>query len=212
MKTNISINATLRAKENTCFIYITCIRNSSRRAESGIEKEFRLSVASRVTPTPPASLHQMLQPPWAWMSPSRGLFLGLGLNVGSYTMLSYLSGNSYWLFKSQSKYSLSWVIFPRRWWLHHGWPTPCLPFLHACFCISQSLAFFSDQCKEREENNRMGKTRDLRKIRDTNRTLHAKMGTIKDRNGRDLTEAEDIKKRWQEYTEQLYKKRSSWLR
>ena len=55
----------------------------------------------------------------------------------------------------------------------------------------------------------MGKTRDLRKIRDTNRTLHAKMGTIKDRNGRGLTEAEDIKKRWQEYTELLYKKRSS---
>ena len=67
-------------------------------------------------------------------------------------------------------------------------------------------AFFSDQCKEIEENNRMGKTRDLfEKIRDTKRTLHAKMGSIKDRNGLDLTEAEDIKKRWQEYTE-LYKK------
>ena len=67
-------------------------------------------------------------------------------------------------------------------------------------------AFFSDQCKEIEENNRMGKTRDLfKKIRDTKGTLHAKMGTIKDRNGMDLTEAEDIKKRWQEYTE-LYKK------
>ena len=65
-------------------------------------------------------------------------------------------------------------------------------------------AFLSDQCKEIEENNRMGKTRDLfKKIRDTKRTFHAKMGTIKDRNGRDLTEAEDIK-RWQEYTE-LYK-------
>ena len=70
-------------------------------------------------------------------------------------------------------------------------------------------AFFSDQCKEIEENNRMGKTRDLfKKIRDTKGTFHAKMGTIKDRNGMDLTEAEDIKKRWQEYTE-LYKKRSS---
>ena len=66
-------------------------------------------------------------------------------------------------------------------------------------------AFFSNQCKE--ENNRMGKTRDLfKKVRDTKITFHAKMGTIKDRNGRDLTEAEDIKKRWQEYTEELYKK------
>ena len=68
-------------------------------------------------------------------------------------------------------------------------------------------AFLSDQCKEIEENNRMGKTRDLfKKIRDTKRTFHAKMGSIKDRNGRDLTEAEDIRKRWQEYTEELYKK------
>ena len=67
-------------------------------------------------------------------------------------------------------------------------------------------AFLSDQCKEIDENNRMGKTRDLfKKIRDTKGTFHAKMGSIKDRNGRDLTEAEDIKKRWQEYTE-LYKK------
>ena len=67
-------------------------------------------------------------------------------------------------------------------------------------------AFLSDQCKEIEENNRMGKTRDLfKKIRDIKGTFHAKMGSIKDRNGRDLTEAEDIKKRWQEYTE-LYKK------
>ena len=68
-------------------------------------------------------------------------------------------------------------------------------------------AFLSDQCKEIEENNRMGKTRDLfKQIRDTKGTLHAKMGSIKNRNGRDLTEAEDIKKRWQEYTEELYKK------
>ena len=68
-------------------------------------------------------------------------------------------------------------------------------------------AFLSDQCKEIEENNRMGKTRDLfEKIRDTKGTLHAKMGTTKDRNGIDLTEAEDIKKRWQEYMEELYKK------
>ena len=64
-----------------------------------------------------------------------------------------------------------------------------------------------DQCKEIEENNRMEKTRGLfKKIRDTKGTLHAKMGTIKDRNGMDLTEAENIKKRWQEYTEELYKK------
>ena len=71
-------------------------------------------------------------------------------------------------------------------------------------------AFPSDQCKEIEENNRMGKTRDLfKKIRDTKGTFHAKMGTIKDRNGMQLTEAEDIKKRWQEYTEDLYRKRSS---
>ena len=67
--------------------------------------------------------------------------------------------------------------------------------------------FLSDHCKEIEENNRMGKTRYLfKKIRHTKGTLHAKMGTIKDRNGRDLTEAEDIKKRWQEYTEELSKK------
>ena len=68
-------------------------------------------------------------------------------------------------------------------------------------------AFLSDQCKEIEENNRMRKTRDLfEKIRDTKGIFHAKIGKIKDRNGRDLTEAEDIKKRWQEYTEELYKK------
>ena len=68
-------------------------------------------------------------------------------------------------------------------------------------------AFLSNQCKEREENNRMGKTRDLfKKIRDTKGTFHAKMGSIKDRNAKDLTEAEDIKKRWQEYTEELYRK------
>ena len=70
-------------------------------------------------------------------------------------------------------------------------------------------AFFSDQCKEIEEKNRMGKTRDLfKKIRDTKGTFLAKMGLIKDRNGKDLTEAEDIKKRWQEYTEELYKRSS----
>ena len=68
-------------------------------------------------------------------------------------------------------------------------------------------AFLSDQCKEIEENNRMGKTRDIfKKIRDTKGTFHAKMSSIKDRNGMDLTEADDIKKRWQEYTEELYKK------
>ena len=68
-------------------------------------------------------------------------------------------------------------------------------------------AFLSDQCKETEEKNRMGKTRNLfKKIRDTKGTFHAKMSTIKDRNGMDLTEAEDIKKMWHEYTEELYKK------
>ena len=66
-------------------------------------------------------------------------------------------------------------------------------------------AFLSDQCKDIEENNRKGKTGDIfEKIRDIKRTLHAKMGSIRDRNGIDLTEAEDIKKRWQEYTEELY--------
>ena len=68
-------------------------------------------------------------------------------------------------------------------------------------------AFLSGQCKEIEENNKLGKTRHLfKKIRDTKVTFHAKMGSVKDRNSMDLTEAEDIKKRWQEYTEELYKK------
>ena len=68
-------------------------------------------------------------------------------------------------------------------------------------------AFLRDQCKEIEENNRLGKTKDLfKKVRATKGTFHAKMGSIKDRNGMDLTEAEDIKKRWQKYTEELYKK------
>ena len=68
-------------------------------------------------------------------------------------------------------------------------------------------AFFNNQCKEIDENNRMRKTRDLfKKIRGTKGTFHAKMGSIKDRNGIDLTEAEDIKKRWQEYTEEVYRK------
>ena len=71
---------------------------------------------------------------------------------------------------------------------------------------SRKKAFLSDQCKEIEENNRMGKTRDLfKKIGDTKGTFHAKIGLIKDRNAMDLTETEDIKKRWQEYTEELYK-------
>ena len=84
--------------------------------------------------------------------------------------------------------------------------------LNAEFQIARrdKKAFLRDQCKEIKENNRMGKTRDLfKKIRGIKGTFHAKMGSIKDRNGRDLTEAEDIKKRWQEYTEELYKKRSS---
>ena len=71
-------------------------------------------------------------------------------------------------------------------------------------------AFLSNQCKEIEENNRMGKARDLfKKMRDTKETFHAKMGSIKDKNSMDLTEAEDIKKMWQEYTKELYKKKSS---
>ena len=71
----------------------------------------------------------------------------------------------------------------------------------------EKKAFLSGHCKEIEENNIMGKTRDLlKKLRDTKGTFHAKMGSIKDRNGRGLTEAEDIKKKWQEYTEKLYKK------
>ena len=70
-------------------------------------------------------------------------------------------------------------------------------------------AYLSDQCKEIEENNRMGKTRDLfKKIRDTKGTFHAKLGSVKNRNGMDLTEAKDIKKRWHEYIEELCKKRS----
>ena len=70
-------------------------------------------------------------------------------------------------------------------------------------------AFLSDQCKEIEENNKMGNRDLFKKIRDSKGTFHAKMGSIKDRNGMDLTEAEVIKKRWQEYTEELYKKRAS---
>ena len=74
-------------------------------------------------------------------------------------------------------------------------------------CRGDKKAFLSDHCKEIEENNRMGKTRDLfKKIKDTKGTFHAKIGSIKDRNGTDLREAEAIKKRWQEYTEELYKK------
>ena len=73
--------------------------------------------------------------------------------------------------------------------------------------MGDKKAFLREQCKEIQENNRMGKARDFfKKIRDTKATFHAKMGSIKDRNGMDLTEAEDIKKRWQEYTEELYKK------
>ena len=74
----------------------------------------------------------------------------------------------------------------------------------------EKKASLKEHCKEIQENNRMGKTRDLfKKIRDTKGTFHAKMGSIKDRNDMDLTEAEDIKNRWQEYTEELYKKRTS---
>ena len=79
--------------------------------------------------------------------------------------------------------------------------------LNAEFQRRDKKAFLSDQCKEIEENNRMGKTRDLfKKIRATKEIFHAKMSTIKDRNGTDLSEAEDIKNKWQEYTEELHKK------
>ena len=93
-----------------------------------------------------------------------------------------------------------------------------MPFFSLYFLVAKRFqrtargdkkAFLSDQCKEIEENNRMGKTRDLfKKIRDTKDTFHAKMGTKMDRNAMDLTETEDTKKRWQEYTEELYKKSS----
>ena len=82
-----------------------------------------------------------------------------------------------------------------------------LQSIHQRIARRHRKAVLSEQCKERGGNNRVGKTRDLfKKIRDTKGTFHAKMGSIKDRNGMDLTEAEDIKKRWQEYTEELYKK------
>ena len=99
----------------------------------------------------------------------------------------------YFTLQTHSKYSpspFSVLFYPQHWSL-----------------LDSLLSFLSDQCKKIEENNRMGKTRDLfKKIRDTKGTFHAKMGLIKDRNGMDLTEAEDIRKRWQEYTEELYKK------
>ena len=89
----------------------------------------------------------------------------------------------------------------------------CYTYLNAEFQRIErrdKKAFLGDQCKEIEENNRMEKSRDFfKKIRDIKGTFHAKMGTIKDKKGMDLTETEDIKKRWQEYTEELYKKRSS---
>ena len=85
-----------------------------------------------------------------------------------------------------------------------------IPHLNADFqriARRDKKAFLSDQCKEMQKNDRMGKARNLfKKIRDIKGTFHAKMGSIKDRNGMDLTEAEDIKKRWQKYTEEIYKK------
>ena len=82
--------------------------------------------------------------------------------------------------------------------------------MNAEFQRRERKDFLSDECQEIEENNRMGQTRDLfKKIRDTKGIFHAKMGSIKDRNGMDLTEAGDIKKRWQEYKEELYQKKSS---
>ena len=87
------------------------------------------------------------------------------------------------------------------------YPTYIIYIIFQRIARRDKKAFFSCQCKEIEENTRMGKTRDLfKKIRDIKGTFHAKMALIKDRNGLDLTEAEDIKKKWQEYTEELYKK------
>ena len=117
---------------------------------------------------------------------------------------------------------LDWLVFydydfcPSVLWCPLSAPTILLGFLwpwtwgissRRDIARRHKKAFLSDHCKEIEENNRIGKTRDLfKKIRDTKGTFHAKMGSIKDRNGMDLTEAEDIKKRWQEYPEELYKK------
>ena len=92
---------------------------------------------------------------------------------------------------------------------YNFWFQPKVTFFNVFQIFSSTgiILHSSNQCKEIEENNRMGETRDLFiKIRDTKGTFHAKMGSIKDRNGMDLTEAEDIQKRWQEYTEELYKK------
>ena len=94
------------------------------------------------------------------------------------------------------------------------WALSCRIYIFECIISKKNKerqeSLSSNQCKEREENNRMGKTRDLfKKISGTKGIFHANMGSIKDRNDMDLTEAEDIKKRWQEYTEELYKKRSS---
>ena len=95
-------------------------------------------------------------------------------------------------------------IFPFTIGLFH-WHN--VPNVHPCCSVLQGFLPFKDECKEIEENNRMGKTTDLfKKIRDTKGTFHAKVGTAKDRNSMDLTEAEDIKKWWQECTEELYKK------
>ena len=142
-------------------------------------------------------------------------------------MIWLLKGSNHWSFGNLAKDLISFKLCFFKFHVENNLP-PCL--LHS-FSITRILFFFrqlfyeglpqvqflnllsidayflSDQWKETEKNNRMGKTRDLfKKIRDTKGTFHAKMGSIKDRNGLDLTEAEDIKKRWQEYTEELYKK------
>ena len=109
----------------------------------------------------------------------------------------------FWSSRTQGRYQNLPICSnqTQEWWGHALWGS-----LHPAIAKRDKKSFLSDQCKEIEENNRMGKTRDLfKKIRDTKGTFHAKMGTIKDRNGMDLTEAEDIKTSWQECTE-LYKK------
>ena len=112
----------------------------------------------------------------------------------------------YWLFSFPS----TRIFYDWIWGFLNYWKKETYKHLNEEFqriARRDKKVFLSDQCKEIEENNRTGKTRDLfKKIRDTKGTFYAKMGSVKDRNGRDLTETKDIKKRWQEYPEELYKK------
>ena len=139
-----------------------------------------------------------------------GKVMSLLLNMLSRFVIAFLSGSKFLL--------ISWLQSPAAVILE-----PKKIVCHCFHCVYHRVyiyiyqhiriarrdkkAFLSDQCKETEENSRMGKPRDFfKKIRDTKGTFHSRMGTIKDRNAMDLTEAEDIKRRWQEYTEELYKK------